>query len=90
VVFKALEAGTAVIGWYYLPPGKKAKPKPVLVASGKLTFSAAGTATVKLKLTAAGKVLLRHAKRLKLTAEGTFTPTGKTPITAFKTFVLKR
>jgi phosphodiesterase/alkaline phosphatase D-like protein len=94
VVFKALEAGTAVIGWYYLPPGaklaKKAKPKPVLVAFGKLTFSAAGTATVKLKLTAAGKGLLKHAKRLKLTAKGTFTPTGETPITAFKTFVLKR
>jgi hypothetical protein len=94
VAFKALEAGTVVINWYYLPPGaklaKKAKPKPVLVASGKLTFSAAGTAKVKLKLTAAGKSLLKHAKKLKLTAKGTFTPTGKTPITASKTFVLKR
>jgi hypothetical protein len=94
VVFKALEAGTAVINWYQVPPGaklaKKAKPKPVLVAAGKRTFSAAGTATIKIKLTAAGKRLLKHAKKLKLTAKGTFTPTGKAPITATRTFVLKR
>ena len=94
VVFKALEAGTAVINWYQVPPGaklaKKAKPKPVLVATGRRTFSAAGTATIKIKLTAAGKRLLKHAKKLKLTAKGTFTPTGKAPITATRTFVLKR
>jgi hypothetical protein len=94
ISFKALQTGTAVINWYQVPPGaklaNKAKPKPVLVASGQRSFSAAGTATIKIKLTAAGKRLLKHAKQLKLTAKGTFTPTGKTPITATKVFVLKR
>jgi hypothetical protein len=94
ISFKALQAGTAVINWYQVPPGAKlatkAKPKPVLVASGRRSFSAAGTAKIKIKLTAAGKRLLKHAKKLKLTAKGTFTPTGKTPITATKVFVLKR
>ena len=94
VVFKALEAGTAVIDWYEVPPGaklaKRTKPKPVLVATGQRTFSAAGTATIKIKLTAAGRSLLRHAKQLKLTAKGTFTPSGTTPVTTTRTFVLKR
>jgi Phosphoesterase family len=94
VAFKAPEAGTAVIHWYQVPPGarlaKKAKPKPVLVGAGQGTFSAAGTATIKIKLTAAGKRLLKHAKQLKLTAKSTFTPVGGAAITATRTFVLKR
>jgi hypothetical protein len=83
-----------VIDWYYLPPGatvaKKAKSQGVLVGAGHQTFSAAGTATIKIKLTAAGKSLLKHATKLKLTAKGTITPTGKMAITATRTFVLKR
>jgi hypothetical protein len=96
LTFRALEAGTAVIDWYQLPHGvklakkTKAKAKPVLVASGKLTFSAAGTATIKIDLTAVGKSLLKHAKLIKLIAKDTFTPTGKTPISATKVFMLKR
>jgi hypothetical protein len=94
VVFKALEAGSAVIDWYEVPPGaklaKKAKPKPVLVGSGHLTFAAAGTATIKIRLTAVGKSLLKHAKQLRLTALGTFTPIGEPPSSATKTFVVKR
>jgi hypothetical protein len=92
--FRALEAGIAVIDWYELPKGaklaKKTKVKPVLVAAGRLTFSAAGTATLNVKLTSTGKRLLKSAKHLKLTARGTFTPTGTAPVTATKTFVLKR
>ena len=94
VVFKALEAGTVVIDWYEVPAGaklaKKAKPKPVLVGAGRRTISAAGTATIKIKLTAAGKRLLKHAKRLKLTAKGTFTPPGNAPTTTTKAFTLTR
>lgn len=90
--FKALEAGTAVIDWYEVPSGAasaSAKPKPVLVASGHASFSAAGTGKLKVNLTAAGKRLLKKARSLKLTAKGTFTPTGDTAIIATKTFVLK-
>jgi virginiamycin B lyase len=91
--FKALEAGTAVIDWYEVPAGaklaKKAKPKPVLIGAGQHTFAAAGTATIKIKLTVVGKNLLRHAKQLRLTAKGTFTPAGEAKISTTKTFVLK-
>jgi hypothetical protein len=90
--FKALEAGTAMIDWYEVPLGAKlakAKAKSVLVAAGQRTFSAAGTAKITIKLTAAGKRLLKHAKQLKLTGKGTFTPTGKPHITTTKVFVLK-
>jgi DNA-binding beta-propeller fold protein YncE len=93
VVFNVPEAGAVVIGWYQLPLGAKltkhANPNPVLVAAGRRTFVAAGTATITIKLTAAGKRLLKHAKKLKLTAKGSFTPTGKAPITTTKAFVLK-
>ena len=55
-----------------------------------MRFSAAGTAKIKVKLTAQRRRLLKNTKLLKLTAKGTFTPTGKTPITVTKEFVLKR
>jgi len=93
-LFKAPVAGTAAIGWYYLPRGAKfAKsqhgPKPVLVASGQLTFHSATTATIKLHLSPAGKRLLRRAAKLRLTARCVFAPTGKAPITMLKSFELR-
>jgi hypothetical protein len=94
VSVRALEAGTAAIAWYYLPPGAKLarsrKPQPTLVASARLTFSAAGTKTAKLKLTFAGKLQLEHAHRIKLTAQDTFTPTGEKAVMVTGTFVLVR
>ncbi|HST33224.1 MAG TPA: hypothetical protein VLJ80_06860 [Solirubrobacteraceae bacterium] len=94
VKLSALEAGSATIDWYQLPPGAKlarhVKPKPVLVAAGHLRFAAAGTGPLKLKLTPAGKKLLKRAKRLKLTARGTFTPNGGTAVKATRRFLLKR
>ena len=94
ITFKALEAGTAVIDWYDVPAGaklaKKTKVEPILVASGQITFPAAGTTTIKIKPTAAGRRLLKNAKSLKLVAKGTFTPTGKAPVIATKAFVLNR
>ena len=72
--FKALEAGTAVINWYELQrgagPAKKSKPKLVLLASGRRTFSAAGTAKLKIELTAAGKGLLKHAEEARADRQG--------------------
>jgi hypothetical protein len=93
VSFNALEAGTVAIAWYQATPAAKspvrAKAKAVLVAFGKLTFPNSGSGSIKVRLTAAGKKLLKHANRLKLTAVGTFTPANLTPITATRTFVLK-
>jgi hypothetical protein len=92
IPFTALEPGTVTIAWYYLPPGARIakRARPVLVASGRLTFSATGTAAINVKPTAQGRRLLKHVSRVKLTAKGTFTPTGATPITAARAFVLKK
>jgi hypothetical protein len=92
---RALEAGTLEVGWYELPRGAKLarrpKPRPVLVASGRLGFSAAGSATMTIRLSARGKRLLRHARRrLALSAKGTFTPTGQPAVVGFKRFTLRR
>ncbi len=93
--FNALTAGVVQIGWYLVPQGAhltatKHKPKPVLVASGRVSFPKAGSGKLRLKLTGAGKRLLKHSRTLKLTAKGTFTPTGKTGVRATKTFKLKK
>ncbi len=100
--FQVPLAGTAVIGWYYLPKGatlagrssKSSKAskahKPVLVATGKVSVSSPQTVTVKMKLTASGKRLLRTLKKVRLTAMCVFTPSGKSAITTYKTFELTR
>ena len=81
-----------MIDWYEVPAGAKLakKAKPVLVGMGERTFSAAGTATIKIKLTVAGRSVLKHTNKLKLTAKGTFTPAGKTKVSATNVFLLRR
>ncbi len=93
--FKAPEPGTTSIRWYYLPRGAKlagkGKHAPVLVASGTWRFSAAGVATIKIRLSAKGRHLLSHAKQIRLTATCTFTPPPESKPTAVsRTFELKR
>jgi hypothetical protein len=89
--FAAPESGRVVIGWYLVPRGAHlAKAEPVLVATGRATFTNAGSKMIKIKLTTAGKRLLRHAMQLKLTAKGAFTPTGQVQIVVRKPFTLKR
>lgn len=71
-------AGSLSVQWFYLPKGAKLakKVKPVLVASGKATFSKAGAGHIRLRLTGQARRLLKHAKRLKLMAKGTFVASG--------------
>ncbi len=92
--FDGPESGTVVIDWYELPHGarlaKRSKPQPILIASGHGHFGSAGRIVIKIKLTAAGKRLLRHAARVQLTAKATFTPVGLPPVTVVKTFLLRR
>ena len=93
-LFSAPEAGTAVLDWYYLPPGaklaKNSKHAPVLVASGKLTFRSASSVALTIRLTAKGRALLHAAKQMRLTAKCVFTPTSGEVITASAGFALKR
>jgi hypothetical protein len=91
--FTALEAGTLVVQWYQVPAGAKlakhSAPKPVLVASGQMTFSGASAGKVKIRLTAAGRKLLKNAKRLKLEAKGVFTPKAGASIRLVMQLVVK-
>jgi len=94
VTFKAPEAGTLAVQWYYLPSGaklaKQAKVKPVLVASGRQTFSGAGAGKLKLTLTAQGRRLLRHAHKLMLSAKAVFRPQGDPVVSVKRGFQVRR
>ncbi len=92
LAFTTPAAGTLTISWYEVPHGAhlSSKPKPVLVATGSTTFVGAGSKHVLVRLTVAGKRLLRHAKRISLTAKGSFTRAGKPPVVKRENFVLKR
>jgi alpha-tubulin suppressor-like RCC1 family protein len=90
--FTALSPGKLTITWYFLPKGAhiSRKATPVPFASGQLSFKAPGTKKITIKLTTKGKSLIKHKSSIKLTARGSFTPTGKKAITALKTFKLTR
>ncbi len=77
VTVKAPAAGRITILWYYLPKGAHlTSARPVLVASGHLVATRAGTFKLTVKLTAKGKSRLRHAHSAKLTGEATFAASG--------------
>jgi hypothetical protein len=85
------------ISWYRVPKGAhltgdrtQTSQKPVLVATGRRTFTAAGARTMTVSLTAAGRILLRRARKLPLTARGTFTPLGKNAVRVLGPFTLHR
>jgi hypothetical protein len=92
--FKALEAGTLSVQWYEVPTGAKlakhSKAKPVLVASGQTTFVGAGTGKLKIGLTAQGKQVLKHTRRVELEAKGNFRSSGGSVVSVVKDFGLER
>src|ERR1700704_1652657 len=89
-LFKAPGPGRAAIAWYYAPPAPKLASSVararVLVASGGLRCRAAGTATVMIRLSAAGMRLLRASRHLRLTATCVFIASGAPSIRASATF----
>ena len=60
-------------------PSKK-KAKAVLIASANQTFPTAENGTLNLRLTAAGRHLVRAAKPVRITIVTTFAPTAGTPV----------
>jgi large repetitive protein len=95
MAFTAPEAGTAAVGWYYLPPASKHAGKSsrtrVLVASGRLAFHAPGRRSLTIRLTSAGRRLLRRRPRsIGLTATCVFTPAAGKPVRTSRAFELKR
>jgi hypothetical protein len=91
VPFVFLSPGTIGYVWLANAPAHAATAaKTVTVAKGSLTRSAPGSAKVKVRLTKAGKKLLRRSRSLKLTIRGTFTPVGGKPQVATKKVTVKR
>jgi hypothetical protein len=83
--FVAPSAGRLVMAWYYAPKhGRK-----VLVSKVTLVYHASGKATAKILLTSQGRRLLSGARRVKLTATGTFTPAGHGGITMSRAITLR-
>ena len=93
--FRAPQAGTAVVNWYFQPPhahpsSKRPARRPVLVASGKVVFHAPGTATLKIRLTAAGRRLLKRSRRVRLTSTCRFAPVSGRATVVSEAFSLRR
>jgi hypothetical protein len=93
---RALEAGRLVISWYFLPKGAhfpsedaNRRPKPILIASGTVSFRSAASAKITIKLTRAGTAMLKRSRKLKLTGTGSFIPAGGSAVTAQASFTLK-
>lgn len=81
--FKALEAGMAVLEWYAAPGSHRQTPraaKPVLIATGRLWFPAAGNEVMRVSLTKAGRLLWRRGGRLRVIEKGSFTAAGIAPV----------
>jgi len=84
--FKLPEAGTLAVRWYLAP--RRAKSK--LVAAGQAVLAAGKTVAVRIRLTAAGSALLKHARKVTLEATAVFTPKGPAAIRATRKLSLKR
>jgi hypothetical protein len=88
VTLHVLAAGQATISWYATP--KAAHAKQVLVASGRIGFTRAGTTKITIKLTSKGRALLAQSSQLTLSAKGTITATGQRAVAITKRFAAKR
>jgi hypothetical protein len=82
---RALEAGQLSLQW--------SSKSHALLASGSTSFTAAGTTTVKIALTKAGRKLLKKTrKKLTVLLTETFTPAGagSPPVTSTASTTLRR
>lgn len=89
LLFAAPGAGTLEMQWYELVKGTHGY-KRVVLASGKISYTIASRATLRLRLTSEGRRALRHKRRLKLTAKAVFSVPGGVSETWQETFVLSR
>jgi hypothetical protein len=63
--------------------------KPLLIASARHTFTAAGRGAVRLKLTSAGRKTTRHANSLKIAIVTRFSPSTGTAVVVVKRLTVK-
>jgi carbon monoxide dehydrogenase subunit G len=99
VPFSFLVPGTVKFVWLVNGAGArsarvakaKAKTKALKLAAGAATSATAGSVKVRMKLSRAGKKLLRHAKKVRVTFTAAFTPAAGGPIQRTqKKFTLKK
>ena len=83
--FSAPFAGRLVISWYRVQHHHR-----MLVATVSVRLRRSGKAKIELKLTRAGRNLLRAEHRLTLVAQGGFTPVGQVTTSASRTITLIR
>jgi hypothetical protein len=85
-----LPAGQLTISWFAAPTAAHASAsKPVLIAVGRLAFSQPAT-RLAIKLTLAGRHMLRRASRLKVTIKATLRPTGQPAVEVARSATLRR
>lgn len=91
--FKAPSAGKLAVSWTYKPASPRvsaAAAKTVTVASGATKVKKKGKAKLVIKLTKAGKALLKGKRKIVLTASGTFAPKSGSKIKTTKAITLRR
>jgi hypothetical protein len=89
VSFTAPTAGRLTLRWYTVARG--AQRARVLVARGVTVFPDAVRRAIGVKLTAQGKRMLRHAKRLRIEGKASFNPApGGAATTITRRFTLTR
>lgn len=87
--FTAPQAGTLTVEWVINKAmassrggSRHHRSRRVVIATGSQHFSSLGSGTVRLRLTVAGRKLLKNRKTLLVTETLTFTPTTGSPQTA--------
>lgn len=92
--FIAPGSGSFSVAWYYLPKGARLarhkKAKPTLIGRGTASLGRPGTAKLKLRLTQAGRALLRRARALRVTSQALFTPSGGHALAMTRALTLRR
>jgi hypothetical protein len=86
VTFTAPSAGRLKISWTTAAPSRH---RSHLIATSATTFADAATRTVRTRLTAYGRQLVKRRKHLRLNARSSFTPARQAAIKAATTLTLR-
>jgi Bacterial Ig-like domain (group 3) len=91
---QTLRAGPGVVVQSVYSPNaprgaRAAAKKSVVLASGRHRFATAGTGTLRLKLTSAGRRAVRHAKSLKVAIVTRYTPAAGKAVTVTQRLTIR-
>jgi hypothetical protein len=86
--FSSPSAGQLAITW--TAPAKPGSRRRSVIAKGTGKFKSSGTIKIKILLTKAGKRLLRAGHSVQVASSARLAHTGSSPITATRTFQLKK